>query len=510
MERQIDPVLIVIFGASGDLTWRKLVPALYDLYAQQLLPQEFSILGTGRTELSDTDFREKMKEGVHKFGNKQVGEELLSDFLKSLHYRSVTPGNDADFEKLSKEIDTICCNNCDNTRNILYYLSTPPSLYELIVRQLSTQNLLKEKKGFRRVIVEKPFGVSLDTAVSLNRKLIRYLKEEQVYRIDHYLGKETVQNLLVTRFANSIFEPLWNRNYVDRIEITASETVGVGSRGGYYDTSGALRDMLQNHLLQLLGLVAMEPPTVIDAFSIRNETLKVFQALRPIKEADVANQVVRGQYLAGSQKGVKQVAYRDEKGIPEGSRTETFVAMKTYIDNWRWSGVPFYLRTGKALPTRVSEVVISFKEPPYALFRDKSMVKEAANQLIIRIQPDEGILLNFGMKTPGSGYEVQKVGMDFHYSDLNEVYLPSAYERLLLDAILGDATLYSRGDAVEQAWKFVQPIIDAWEKSPEMPLYGYPAGTWGPPEAAELFDKPNQDWRYPCKNLSGSDQYCEL
>ena len=499
MERQQDPVLIVIFGASGDLTWRKLVPALYDLYAQKLLPECFSILGTGRTQLTDAAFRIKMREGVNEFGNKKNGDDNLTAFLEHLHYRSVTPGNDEDFEKLNTDIDEICCSTNNTSRNILYYLSTPPSLYELIVKQLAAQGLLVEKKGFRRVIVEKPFGVSYDTAVALNRKLQRYLKEDQLYRIDHYLGKETVQNLLVTRFANSIFEPLWNRNFVDRIEITASETVGVGGRGGYYDTSGALRDMLQNHLLQLLGLVAMEPPTLIDAFSIRNETLKVFQSLRPISEAEVANYVVRGQYLAGKHKGKAVNGYRDEKGIPEASRTETFVAMKTYIDNWRWSGVPFYLRTGKALPTRVSEVVISFKEPPYALFRDKSLVKEAANQLVIRIQPDEGVLLNFGMKTPGSGYEVQKVGMDFHYSDLTEVYLPSAYERLLLDAILGDATLYARGDAVEQAWNFVQPIINAWEKNPEMPLYGYPAGTWGPPEAAELFDNPNHDWRYPCK-----------
>ncbi|MCB0839387.1 MAG: glucose-6-phosphate dehydrogenase, partial [Bacteroidetes bacterium] len=329
--------------------------------------------------------------------------------------------------------------------------------------------------------------------------------EKQLYRIDHYLGKETVQNLLVTRFSNGIFEPLWNRNYIHHVEITSAEDIGVGDRGGYYDGSGALRDMLQNHLLQLVGMVAMEPPVVVDADATRNEILKVFQSLRPIKEEDVSRFVIRGQYIESVVKGEKIKGYRQEKGVADDSRTPTYVAMKFYIDNWRWGGVPFYIRTGKRLPTRVTEIVIHFKETPHHLFSGTGN-----NQLIIRIQPNEGILVKFGMKIPGAGFRVEQVNMDFHYADLADSYVPSAYERLLLDAMLGDATLYARGDAVEAAWEFVNPILEAWKHDASIPVYGYPAGTWGPEHADDMIEGEDLTWRYPCRNLADDGKYCEL
>ena len=334
---------------------------------------------------------------------------------------------------------------------------------------------------------------------------MHYFNEEQIYRIDHYLGKETVQNMLVTRFSNGILEPLWNRRYIERVEITSAESLGVESRGGYYDQSGALRDMLQNHLLQLVGFVAMEPPVVIEADAIRNEIMKVFQSIRPIKENEVKDFVIRGQYIESKIKNEMVKGYRQEKGVNPNSRTETFVGLKFFIDNWRWSGVPFYIRTGKKLPTRVTEIVIQFKSVPHHLFNDDN---EGKNQLIIRIQPDEGILLKIGMKTPGAGFKVKTVNMDFHYSDLADIHVPAAYERLLLDCMQGDATLYARGDSVEEAWKFVQPILNAWQNHNDIPVFGYPAGTWGPEDSDKLI--PGEGWRYPCKNLTDDGLYCEL
>ena len=338
---------------------------------------------------------------------------------------------------------------------------------------------------------------------------MQYFDEEQIYRIDHYLGKETVQNLLVTRFSNGIFEPLWNRNYIHHVEITASESIGVEDRGGYYETSGALRDMLQNHLMQLVGLVAMEPPTNIEAQSIRNETLKVFESLRPIKKEEVAKYAIRGQYLAANVRGEEQKGYREEQGVDPDSRTETYAAVKFYIDNWRWGGVPFYIRSGKRLPTRVAEIVVYFKETPHRLFADECEMNDNYNQLILRIQPDAGVLMKFGLKVPGAGFKAETVNMDFHYSELSDAYLPSAYERLLLDSMRGDATLFTRGDAVEKAWEFVAPILDAWENDPSVPLYGYPSGTWGP-ETADALVEGVEGWRYPCRNLADDGKYCEL
>jgi glucose-6-phosphate 1-dehydrogenase len=506
-------LILVIFGASGDLTARKLIPALCSLQNQNLLPEKFAVLGVSRTEMNDDQFRLKMQESVQKYLKNTPCNfaEHQKKFFGRLHYLSINTSDNADYAKLKlklNELDALY----DTGGNFLFYLSTPPNLYETIILNLGAQGLNKSSNNgvWRRVIIEKPFGYNLITAQTLNKKVLEVFNEDQVYRIDHYLGKETVQNILVTRFSNGIFEPLWNRNFIDYIEITSAESIGVESRGGYYDTSGAMRDMVQNHLLQLVGLVAMEPPAVADAKSIRNETIKVFQSIRPYKDEDFENNVIRGQYTSSVIKGEKVPGYREEKGVPPDSKTETFVAMKFYIDNWRWSGVPFYIRTGKRLPIRVTEIVIHFKPSPHVLFTKETGLGINSNQLVLRIQPDEGILLKFGMKVPGAGFKVQEVGMDFHYSQLSDVLLPDAYSRLLLDCMMGDATLYSRGDAVEATWQFIDPILEYWKANPETKLYGYPAGTWGPEKADMLIEGNGQTWRYPCKNLTSDSSYCEL
>lgn len=491
--------VLVIFGASGDLTKRKLIPALYTLFKQNLLPEKFAVLGASRTDLSDEGFRDHVDEFL-------PNNEDISEFEKMLFYQPLASYEAADFAPLKNRLQQLS-KDLGIEQNYIFYLSTPPKLYSKIPQFLSENGLSRSGKFFRRLIVEKPFGTDFQSAKELNVQLLNYFDEDQIYRIDHYLGKETVQNMLVTRFSNGIFEPLWNHNYIERVEITSAESLGVESRGGYYDHSGALRDMLQNHLLQLVGFVAMEPPVVIDANAIRNEITKVFQSLRPIDENKVPNCVIRGQYTGSVIKNEKVVGYRNEPGVDPLSRTETFVALKFHIDNWRWAGVPFYIRTGKKLPTRVTEIVIHFKSVPHKLFGKPSAL-HTNNQLIIRIQPDEGILLKFDMKMPGAGFEVQTVNMDFHYSDLADKLLPQAYERLLLDCMQGDATLYARGDAVEKAWEFVQPIIDAWETNPEVPIFGYPAGTWGPEDSNRLMA--GADWRFPCKNLTDDGLYCEL
>lgn len=490
--------ILIIFGASGDLTKRKLIPAIYDLFKQKLLPEKFAVLGASRSVLSDDEFRKRATEFL------PDDSETLT-FLQKLYYQPVSNDSADDFIPLKNRLELLSA-QLEMPENYIFYLSTPPSLYSLIPRFLHENGLSRSNKYFRRLIVEKPFGTNLETAKELNIQLLNYFDEDQIYRIDHYLGKETVQNMLVTRFSNGIFEPLWNHNYIDRVEITSSESLGVEGRGGYYDHSGALRDMVQNHLMQLVGFVAMEPPVIIEANAIRNEIVKVFQSLRPFRENMIDRYVIRGQYTSSVIKGEKVPGYREETGVDPLSRTETFVALKFFIDNWRWAGVPFYIRTGKKMPTRVTEVVIHFKKVPHQLFGKTT--GPVNNQLIIRIQPDEGILLKFGMKTPGAGFDVQTVNMDFHYSDLANITVPSAYERLLLDCIQGDATLYARGDAVEQAWQFVQPILNAWETNPEIPIYGYPAGTWGPENADRLIT--GASWRYPCKNLTNDGLYCEL
>ncbi len=504
-------LILVIFGASGDLTERKLIPALYDLKSQNLLPDKFAVLGVSRTEMTDDSFREKMNSSIHKFivANEKIDEKVVEEFLPTLHYLSIDTSNQEDYGKvrdkllkLDKEYQT--------NGNFLFYLSTPPNLYGTITQFLGHYELNKQDNGWRRIIVEKPFGYDLESARDLNKEMLSFFNEDQIYRIDHYLGKETVQNILVTRFSNGIFEPIWNRNFIHHIEITSSEDIGVENRGGYYDGSGAIRDMVQNHLLQLVGMIAMEPPTSSDARSIRNETLKVFQSIRPLTRDDVYHNVIRGQYMASKIKGKDVKGYREEKNVAPCSKTETYLAMKFYIDNWRWSGVPFYIRSGKRLPIKVTEVVIHFHPSPLRLFTKEADNSLSTNQMIIRIQPDEGLLLKFGMKVPGAGFKVQETGMDFHYSSLSENHLPSAYERLLLDCMLGDATLYIRGDAVEATWEFITPILEIWKENLEFKLYGYPAGTWGPDVADDLIEGPVRSWRYPCRNLTSDDSYCEL
>ncbi|MEM6348608.1 MAG: glucose-6-phosphate dehydrogenase [Bacteroidota bacterium] len=507
-----EPQILTIFGASGDLTYRKLVPAIFDLYQQDFLPSCFAVLGISRTDFSDDAFREKMIKGIKNFSKTDTSDDArIEAFSKMLYYISVQTKEVDDYAKVKKKLSELD-GECGTQGNYIFYLSTPPSLYEVIPANLAAHGLNQEGEGqgWKRLIIEKPFGYNLKTAQELNEKLMANYEEHQLYRIDHYLGKETVQNMLVTRFSNGIFEPLWNRNFIDHIEVTGAESIGVGDRGGYYDGSGAMRDMVQNHLLQVVGMVAMEPPSVIEATSIRNEVLKVFQSIRPITEEEVEDYVIRGQYVESMVKGEQVKGYRQEKGVPEDSRTETFVAMKFFIDNWRWGGVPFYIRTGKALPTRVTEVVIHFKETPHRLFSTQSGSPDNFNCLVLRIQPDEGILLKIGMKVPGAGFEVKTMNMDVHYSDMVDQYLPSAYERLLLDAMLGDATLYARGDAVEAAWKFVDPILNAWANNPDIKVHGYPAGTWGPESADNLIEGENLTWRYPCKNLADDGIYCEL
>ncbi|MBE0655351.1 MAG: glucose-6-phosphate dehydrogenase, partial [Bacteroidales bacterium] len=471
--------LIVIFGASGDLTFRKLIPALYRLWERKFMPDDYTILGIGRTAMSTRKFREKMNEAVLKF----TAVKATSDqFLKNLNYLSMDYSDPSGYQDLVEKLGIIK-EDMKYRPDILFYLATPPSLYETISENLAHARL---NAAGAKIIIEKPFGYDLESAKKLNHNLLKHFHEEQIYRIDHYLGKETVQNILVTRFSNTIFEPVWNRNYIHRVEITSSETLGVEDRGGYYDSSGALRDMVQNHLLQLVGIIAMEPPVNADAVSIRNETVKVFQSLRPLTEEEIRTHVIRGQYLESIVKGEKLPAYRNEKEVKPGSKTETYAAMKFFIDNWRWKGVPFYIRTGKRLPSRVTEVVIHFRETPHHIFSHHNGLVHNYNQLIIRIQPNEGILLKFGMKVPGAGFAVQTVNMDFHYSSLADVKLPEAYERLLLDCMLNDPTLYARADAVEITWQFINPVLKVWKNDDSIPLYGYPSGTWGPDVADNL------------------------
>ncbi|MDG5800845.1 glucose-6-phosphate dehydrogenase [Marinilabiliaceae bacterium ANBcel2] len=507
--RKPEKHILIIFGASGDLTYRKLIPSIFDLYNQNLLPEKFGVLGVGRSKLTNETFREKMGRGIENFSSRYKSEKSeKNDFLKMVQYYSFNTKDENEYNGFNDYLQKMD-NQLNTDGNFIFYLATPPAMYSLIPQFLAQHNLNSEEKGFKRLIVEKPFGYDLQSAQELNAKLLEAFNENQIYRIDHYLGKETVQNLMVTRFANGIFEPLWNRRYIHHIEITSAEDIGVEGRGGYYEDSGAMRDMVQNHLMLLASLVAMEPPAVVDADSLRNEIVKVLQSLRPIPKDKIEEHVVRGQYTASTIKDKHIPGYREEKGVNPQSRTETFVAMKFFIDNWRWSGVPFYIRTGKYLPTRVTEVVIHYQKTPHHIFSHDENVKNEHNQLVIRIQPDEGILIKYNMKMPGGGFEVQNVNMDFHYRDLNNTYLPSAYERLLLDAMLGDATLYSRGDAVEAAWKFIDPVIKAWKSNPNIKMHGYPAGTWGPEESDKLIED-TKTWRYPCKNLEGDGEYCEL
>ncbi|MDP8050907.1 glucose-6-phosphate dehydrogenase [Pasteurella atlantica] len=479
---------IVIFGASGDLTYRKLIPALYDLYKVGQLTENFSVLGVARSDFCDETFREKMYGALIEAGH--TSGEMLDNFCKHLYYQAVNTSDVVDYGKLIPRLDDLH-QRYQTEGNTLYYLSTPPSLYGIIPECLAAHGLNTEQNGWKRLIVEKPFGYDIHTAKELDIQIHHYFEEHQIYRIDHYLGKETVQNLLVLRFSNGLFEPLWNRNFIDYIEITGAETIGVGDRGGYYDGSGAMRDMFQNHLLQVLAMVAMEPPAIINANSMRDEVAKVLHCLHPLSEEAVKHNLVLGQYTSAEINGKKVKGYLQEKGVPAESNTETYMALRCEIDNWRWAGVPFYVRSGKMLPARVTEVVIHFKTTPHPVFSQNA----PDNKLIIRIQPDEGVSMRFGLKKPGSGFESKEVSMDFRYADLASPNLLTAYERLLLDAMKGDATLFARTDAVHACWKFVEPIL-AYKKAGGR-VYDYEAGTWGPKEADRLIAKEGKVWRRP-------------
>ena len=501
--------MLIIFGASGDLTARKLVPALYNLYKENHLPENFVVLGVSRSNLSDTEFRRKviLESEYLKEEIASKDEDFIATFSNMLFYEDLGSDYDTDYDRLEKRISDL------NTKyrtdsNYMFYLSTPPSLYEVISKNLSDKGLNLEEEGWRRLIVEKPFGYSLKTAQELNVGLHKYFKEPQIYRIDHYLGKETVQNLLVTRFSNSIFEPLWNRNYIRHVEITNAESVGVEKRGGYYDKSGALRDMFQNHLLQIVSLVVMEPPIGDNAEEIRDEKVKALKSLRVMRdEKTLYENTIKGQYISTVINGEHVKGYREEEGVDTNSTTETYAAIKFFVDNWRWEGVPFYVRTAKKMPTKVTEVVIHFKSPHHQVFKDTNAY-DKSNKLIIRIQPDEGILMKFGVKVPGQGFKVERANLDFYYSSLVETRVMEAYERLLLDAMQGDATLYARADEVEAAWEFVDPILEYWKNGKDVITHGYPAGVWGPKNADDLIE--GSMWRNPGPNLADDPEYCVI
>lgn len=496
-DRTPEPATIVIFGASGDLTKRKLIPALYNLLAERHLSR-IAIVGTSRSQISDEEFRASLKEGVEKYSRKKpLDADLWAALEPNLYYQQGGFDDPEAFQRLKVRLESI-----EKERglpgNRLFYLSTPPSVFAPIVQNLGKAGLVDPKeRPFARVIIEKPFGTDLQTAQTLNEQVRGVLKERQIYRIDHYLGKETVQNLLVFRFANGIFEPLWNNKYIDHVQITGAETLGVERRGGYFDRAGILRDMVQNHLFQVLCLAMMEPPVSFESDAVRDEKVKVLKALRPIDPKTLGTRVVRAQYAPGSVLGTEVPGYIEEPGVDPKSTTETFVAMKLFVDNWRWAGVPIYLRSAKRMPKRVTEVAIHFKSAPHRLFRAGQVADVGSNILAIRIQPDEGITMSIGSKVPGPSIEIAPVTMEFRYASSFGVEAPEAYERLLLDALNGDGTLFTRGDEVEASWSFITPIHEAWKAAIHDPPYTYEAGTWGPSIARQLLATDGRAWRRP-------------
>jgi glucose-6-phosphate 1-dehydrogenase len=490
-----EPFALIIFGASGDLTRRKLMPALWSLFAARTLPEPFAILAVSRTAMTDEDFRIRTREAIQEFGRtKPPTDQVWNRFANSIFYHAGDPANPELYGQLTARLADLEQRRGGGPRNRLFYCATPPSLYDDIVQNLGASELARSDTGWTRIVIEKPFGRDYESARALNALLAGVFNEDQIYRIDHYLGKETVQNILVFRFANEIFEPVWSRVHVNHVQLTVAEDIGVETRGAYYEEAGALRDMMQNHLLQLLCLIAMEPPVSFDAAPVRDEKNKVMQAIRPIEHARVDEIAVRGQYAAGFVNGRPAPGYRQEKGVAPGSTTETYAALKLRIDNWRWAGVPFFLRTGKRLPKRSSEIVIRFHRTPHMIFR-RSPEGVDPNLLIIRIQPDEGITLTLRAKTPGTELTLGTVTMDFNYGEVFGGQSPEAYERLLLDAIHGDATLYARGDWVELAWLLLQPVLDVWSSGGEP--QPYEAGTLGPAGADELIRRDGGNWHTP-------------
>jgi glucose-6-phosphate 1-dehydrogenase len=487
LRRTPDPCAIVIFGASGDLTKKKLFPALYSLAYRRLLPEKFAIVGVARTEESDEEFKTRMKAAVQEFGRDDFRDEVWDSLTEGLRYLAMDFADESGEDELAQTLAEL-----DDQRatggNRVYYLAIPPSVFPTVVDALGRR---RSAKGWTRLIIEKPFGHDLESALALNTAIQEHFAEDEVFRIDHYLGKETVQNMLALRFANGIFEPIWNRQFIDHVQITVAESIGIEGRAGYYEQSGAIRDIFQNHLLQLLAITAMEPPIDFTADSVRNEKVKVLRAMH----TPGPKSVVRGQYGRGFIEGEEVPGYREEDGVDPQSTTETFVAAKLYVDNWRWADTPFYVRMGKRLPRRETVIAIEFKRAPHPPFEEVSADGLRPNVLLVHIQPDEGISLEIGAKVPGAGMTIRTVHMDFHYGGTFRTGMPEAYERLILDAMLGDATLFTRTDEVEEQWKLVDAMVAPWKRDrPNFPNYA--AGTWGPPSSDDLLHRDGRSWRH--------------
>jgi glucose-6-phosphate 1-dehydrogenase len=495
VQHKPDPCSFVIFGVTGDLAHRLVIPALYNLAATGLLPDRFCVVGVARKAMSSDEVRDSLMEGLKKFATRPVDEAIAKRLLECISSIEADPNDPASFDAMRQRLEKLEKDRSTGG-NRLFYLATPPNAFAPISRELGRAGLLKEEGGaWRRLVVEKPFGTDLASAQALNGELLKILDEHQIYRIDHYLGKETVQNILVLRFANGMFEPIWNRDHIDHIQITVDEQLGVGHRGSFYDSTGALRDMVPNHLFQLLSLVAMEPPTRFDANSVRSEKADVLAAIQTPSEADALKNSVRGQYLGGKIGDTDIEAYRKTEDVGPGSTTETYAALKLTIDNWRWAGVPFYLRTGKALGIKRTEVAIKFKQAPFAMFRCTPVDRLSQNYLVISIEPTEGITLQFNTKVPGPTINIDGVEMKFRYKDYFKAEPATGYETLIYDCMIGDNILFQRADSVEAGWKAVQPFLDAWKKAGANGLQSYKAGSEGPPEANALLARDGRGWR---------------
>jgi glucose-6-phosphate 1-dehydrogenase len=498
LARPGDPCAFVIFGALGDLTKRKLLPALYNMRVNGMLSRDFAIVGVGRQEMDDEAFRSLMSRNLRAFATGPVEERVWETFIDGLHYVRGDFEDPQTYRAIAERLEE--AEREHGTRgNAIFYLATPPQAFAPVVRNLGAAGLLLEERNgrWRRVVIEKPFGRDLDSARALNRDLYAALREEQIFRIDHYLGKETVQNILVLRFANGLFEPIWNRRYVDHVQITVAEDLGVEGRGGYYDQAGALRDILQSHIFQLLSLVAMEPPSTLAAEAVRNEKVKVLDAIRPMSPEQVIQNAVRGQYGEGFVNGVRVPAYRAEPRVAPDSMTETYAALKLLVENWRWAGVPFYVRSGKRLARRASLISIQFRRPPLLLFEQAGVERIDPNRLDIVIQPEEAICIYIKAKRPGSAIELSNVKLDFSYRSIGGLPPGTGYERLLYDVMIGDSTLFHRADMVEAAWRIATPALDLWASLPARDFPNYPAGSWGPPVANDLLVRDGRRWINP-------------